>query len=227
MTAQIAIHIEARVAALTSMGQAAETASDPTAWLSWAFVVVTAALIAVTLHAFRLMAAQRRLQNERDSAVRRRDALAAQLHASSTAVFMLRSDGQIDELTPAAAELLGMPAEQLTGQSLYDFAEPAHRDEFRSVITALAAGDRVGRIETVWQSASGRSIDVALTFTVSETAIESDRDEAIASDERSGPTIMLLAHDISSHHEHELVLRQTRDLLSAVLDASAAGIMAF
>ena len=183
-------------------------------WAVVVSVVVTGAIVAglSVLWCRRQAQPYRRQMAEATDRIRWLQSL---IDSSESAIIGIDPNGRISSTNAAAASLLGTTAGELVGRAVGDIEAEGHRHGFEELLHEVMSGSPVGRLETVWQRRSGPAIDITMTC----SAVKDPEGRILGA--------AIIAHDVSAQKDYELALRRTRDLLSAVLNASAAGIMAF
>lgn len=136
-------------------------------------------------------------------------------NSAESAIIGVDRSGRMTSLNPAALQLLGRGSTAVVGHPVGEIEAAGHRADFEKFIEDAARGNHPGPLETLWRRPDGTTVAVALTC--SDVRDLQGRSQGA----------VIIAQDVSAQKEHERTLCRTRDLLSAVLNASAAVIMAF
>ena len=98
----------------------------------------------------------------------RADAIAKQLAAiiesTDDAVIGKTPDGRVLSWNPAAERIYGYSRQEAVGRHISFLLPPGQDDEIPAIMSRLAAGERIGQLETVRRHKDGRVINVSLTM---------------------------------------------------------------
>jgi PAS domain S-box-containing protein len=138
--------------------------------------------------------------------------LHALVQAAGDAIIVADSEGRIVLWNPAAERLFGFASAEAIGGNVDRIVPPAKRDEARSILARIRAGERVDHLETVRLRRDGTAVAVSLTVS---PVLSSDGAIAGAS---------MIARDVTA----ELEVREQFRLAveanpSAILVTDAAG----
>jgi PAS domain S-box-containing protein len=100
---------------------------------------------------------------ERYEAEQTRALLAAIVQSSNDAIISKRLDGTITSWNPAAERLFGYTAEEALGKPIALVVPLDRRDEERSIIDRVSAGERIEHYETVRLRKDGSMVEVAIS----------------------------------------------------------------
>ncbi|MGD0944632.1 MAG: EAL domain-containing protein [Acidimicrobiales bacterium] len=128
--------------------------------------------------------------------------------SSEDAIVSQRFDGTIMSWNPAAERLYGWTAAEAIGQSEMIVPE-ARREEFSTVMTQLARGERVDHLETIRTRKDGSEVLVSVTVS------------PIYSSDGLAVGASCIAHDISGRQRSE----QARAQLAAIVESAEDAII--
>ena len=114
-------------------------------------------------------------------------------------------DGEIQQINPALAAMLGWDRAELEGKTLIEFAHPEDRQTLRDVLSRMKRGGRRENIpEQRFARPDGSMVWVTLTATMSKKALEGDR------------YIILMAEDVTERHARQTKLQfdATHDVMT-------------
>jgi PAS domain S-box-containing protein len=101
--------------------------------------------------------------HSRDSALARRDHLAAIVESVDDAIIGETLEGAIVSWNPAAERLYGYSADMVFGMSVGMLVPADREDEAATIMRQIRRGERVDHVDTVRIGMDGRRIDVSLT----------------------------------------------------------------
>lgn len=120
-------------------------------------------------------------------------------------IAMADIDGDLTNVNPALALMLGYNQDDFEGRRISEFAHPDEIEDIRAILTRLKSG---GRRETVSEKRflcrDGRQLWVNLTATLSKKALEGDR------------YVILMVENVTDRHERQVKMqyRATHDVLT-------------
>ena len=135
--------------------------------------------------------------------------LAAVVDSSEDAIVSQRFDGTIMSWNPAAERLYGWTAAEAIGQSIEMIVPEARREEFSTVMTQLARGERVDHLETIRTRKDGSEVLVSVTV----SPIYSSDGVAVGAS--------CIAHDNTGRQRSE----QARAQLAAIVESADDAII--
>ncbi len=91
--------------------------------------------------------------------------LAALLEACDDAIIGVTTEGAIASWNRSATEIFGYSADEIIGQALEVLSPPEVARESREIARHIAAGEAVGRFETVRVTQDGSRLDVQMSLT--------------------------------------------------------------
>lgn len=131
--------------------------------------------------------------------------LAAIVESSEDAIIAKDLRGRIVEWNRSAERLFGYRREEVIGRSIEILMPPDRTDDWRKILTRVAAGERLERFETRRRTRDGRILDVSLTVSPVR-----DRDGRIVGAAK-------IVHDITAEREAQREREKTRELILGTL----------
>jgi PAS domain S-box-containing protein len=151
---------------------------------------------------------------DRHEAERTRAILAAIVQSSNDAIISKRLDGTITSWNPAAERLFGHTAEEALGKPIVLVVPLDRRDEERSIIDRVSAGERIRQYETVRLRRDGSMVEVAISVS---PILDADRNVVGASK---------TARDLTAQRRSDEALRLTEEQLRQAQKMEAVGRLA-
>ena len=151
---------------------------------------------------------------DRHEAERTRAILAAIVQSSNDAIISKRLDGTITSWNPAAERLFGHTAEEALGKPIVLVVPLDRRDEERSIIDRVSAGERIRQYETVRLRKDGSMVEVAISVS---PILDADRNVVGASK---------TARDLTAQRRSDEALRLTEEQLRQAQKMEAVGRLA-
>jgi len=152
---------------------------------------------------------------ERRSAEEFQGRLAAIVASSDDAIISKDLNGVITSWNAGATRIFGFTPEETIGRSIMLLIPAELRDEEKTILEQLRAGQRVDHFETIRVTKSGKRIDVSLTI----SPIRDSKGRVIGASK--------IARDISERKRIEDALRESQAQLTLALESSRTAMFSW
>ncbi|MBV8819175.1 MAG: PAS domain S-box protein [Acidobacteriaceae bacterium] len=139
--------------------------------------------------------------------------LAAIVESSDDAIIGKTLDGIVVSWNRSAEKMFGYSAAEMIGQSIARLMPPDRPDDFRQLLDRIRRGERVEHYETVRLRKDGQLVSVSLSV----SPIRNKEGIIVGASK--------IARDIGERKRAEAALHATEQALSAVFEASPAGLV--
>jgi two-component system sensor kinase FixL len=139
--------------------------------------------------------------------------LAALVNSSDDAIIAKDLDGTVLTWNPGAERMYGYAAGEMIGRSISTLVPADRRPEYESILSRVARGERLDRIDTFRITKSGASIEVSLTV----WPIRGADDEVVGAS--------VVARDLTGQRRAEQAQQRIEARWRAIIESAVDGII--